>query len=210
MNIAELSGYLAAALVFFTFYMKTMIPLRVIGICANGAFISYGLIDSLYPVLILHVILLPLNSARLYQMMRLTRQVRAAAQGDLNMDWLKPFTTTERAVAGEVLFHKGDDALAMYVIVSGRYRLTESGIDIGPPQLVGEFAWLSPDRKRTQTLQCIEPGTLLRIAYGQVEQLYFQNQKFGFYFLKLITARLFANVARLESENAQLRAARTT
>jgi Cyclic nucleotide-binding domain len=207
MSFAELSGYLAAGLVFFTFYMKTMIPLRVTGLCANVAFITYGALNGLYPVLILHVILLPLNGLRLMQMMTLTRQVREAAQGDLNMDWIKPFTTARHATAGEVVFRKGDEAPNLFVIVSGRYRLAESGIALSPPQVVGEFALLAPERKRTQTLECVEEGTLLQLGYSQVEQLFFQNPKFGFYFLKLITARLFANIERLESENAALRAA---
>lgn len=206
MSVAEMSGYLAAVLVFFTFYMKTMIPLRIVGLCANGAFIAYGYMNGLYPVFILHMILLPLNGLRLRQMLLLTRQVRAAAHGDLNMEWLRPFTSTRHAKAGEVLFHKGDDAPDMFVVVSGRYRLAESGIELTAQQVVGEFALLAPERKRTQTLRCVEPGTLLQIGYSQVEQLFFQNPKFGFYLLKLITARLFANVARLESEVAQLRA----
>jgi CRP/FNR family transcriptional regulator, cyclic AMP receptor protein len=42
-NWIELSGYLASALVFLTFYMKTMIPLRVVGILSNVAFMTYGL-----------------------------------------------------------------------------------------------------------------------------------------------------------------------
>jgi CRP-like cAMP-binding protein len=207
MSLAEMSGYLAAGLVFFTFYMKTMIPLRAIGIGANFAFITYGFLGGLYPVLILHLILLPLNGLRLRQMLLLTQQVRQAAQGDLNMDWIKPFTSTRRAHAGEVLFAKGDAADDMFVVVSGRYRLAESNIEIAPPQMVGEFALLAPERQRTQTLECVEPGTLLQMGYSQVEQLFFQNPKFGFYFLKLITARLFQNIARLESEIAQLRRA---
>jgi hypothetical protein len=32
MRIGEIAGYLAAGLVFLTFYMKTMVPLRIIGI----------------------------------------------------------------------------------------------------------------------------------------------------------------------------------
>ena len=64
MNLADMIGYLAAVLVALTFYMKTMVPLRVIGICSNCAFIAYGYLDDLYPVLILHFILLPLNSLR--------------------------------------------------------------------------------------------------------------------------------------------------
>jgi CRP/FNR family transcriptional regulator, cyclic AMP receptor protein len=94
MSIAEMAGYLAAALVFLTFYMKTMIPLRMIGICSNCMFIIYGSLDGLYPVLVLHLILLPLNGLRLREMLRLTKQVQAAGQGDLYMDWLKPFTST--------------------------------------------------------------------------------------------------------------------
>jgi CRP/FNR family cyclic AMP-dependent transcriptional regulator len=208
MSVGELSGYLAAALVFLTFYMKTMVPLRAIGICSNCAFIIYGYLGGLYPVLFLHLILLPLNSLRLREMLRLTKQVRETTHGDFNiMDWLKPFASTRRAHAGEVLFHKGDVASDMFVVVSGRFRLKEAGIAIEPPNVVGEFALLAPERRRSQTLECVEEGTLLQIGYGQVEQLFFQNPKFGYYFLRLITQRLFQNIARLESELARCRRA---
>jgi len=206
MSAGELSGYLAAALVFLTFYMKTMVPLRVIGICSNCAFIIYGYLGGLYPVLILHLILLPLNSLRLREMLQLTQQVRDTTHRDLNvMDWLKPFAATRRVQAGEALFHKGDVASDMFVVVSGRFRLAETGIEIEPPNVVGEFALLAPERSRTQTLECVEEGTLLQIGYGQVEQLFFQNPKFCYYFLKLITQRLFQNIARLETELARCR-----
>jgi hypothetical protein len=42
MSATEISGNVAAGLVFLTFYMKTMVPLRIIGICSNCAFITYG------------------------------------------------------------------------------------------------------------------------------------------------------------------------
>jgi len=206
MGPVEFSGYLAAVLVFMTFYMKTMVPLRVIGICSNCAFIAYGYFGSLYPVLLLHLVLLPLNSLRLREMLRLTRQVRETAHdGHDVIDWLKPFTTTRHVHCGEVLFRKGDVAVDMFAVVSGRLLLMETGIEITPPQLVGEFALLAPERSRTQTLTCVEDATLLQISYGRVEQLFFQNPKFGFYFLKLITQRLFQNIARLEAELAQCR-----
>jgi CRP/FNR family transcriptional regulator, cyclic AMP receptor protein len=206
-HVAEAAGYTAAVLVFLTFYMKTMIPLRVVGLFSNCAFIVYGYLGGLYPVLILHLILLPLNGLRLREMLRLTTQVHEAAQTDLKMDWLKPFTTTRRASAGDFVFRKGDAAGAMYFIVSGRYRLAELGIDILPGQVVGELALLAPDQSRTQTLECTENGELLQIAYDQVRQLYYQNPHFGFYFLQLSTRRLFANIERLESELAACKAA---
>jgi len=205
MSVGEVSGYVAATLVFMTFYMKTMVPLRVIGICSNCAFITYGFIGGLYPVLILHAILLPLNSLRLREMLQLTKQVRAAAHGDPNMDWLKPFTSTRHAKAGEVVFRKGDAANDMFVVLSGHFRLVETGIEMISGNVVGEFALLTPEHSRTQTLECVEAGILLHISYNHIEQLFFQNPKFGFYFLQLITRRLLQNIARLETDLAQCR-----
>jgi len=199
-HLTEFAGYFAALLVFLTFYMKTMIPLRIVGICSNCAFITYGYLGGLYPVLILHLILLPLNSLRLREMIRLTKQVREASQTDLRMDWLKPFTSTRRINAGDILFRKGEVASSLYFVVSGRCRLTELEIDILPGEVVGELAMLAPDKSRTQTLECTENGEVLQITYDQVRQLYYQNPQFGFYFLQLSTRRLFQNIARLESE----------
>ncbi|HTV88127.1 MAG TPA: hypothetical protein VME41_03835, partial [Stellaceae bacterium] len=88
MTPVDALGYLAAVLVLATFSMKTMLPLRVTGIASNVAFIAYGYATRAYPVLALHAILLPLNTVRLYQMIELVKQVRAASDGDLSMDWL--------------------------------------------------------------------------------------------------------------------------
>src|ERR1700722_18812238 len=210
MNVTELAGYLAAVLVFLTFYMKTMVPLRVVGICSNCIFITYAYLGDLHPVLILHLILLPLNALRLREMLRLVRQVRGAAQGEFNMDWLKPFTHARRFTSGDVLFRKGDVADAMYFVVSGRFRLAEIGKDISSGQIVGELGLLAPDQSRTQTLQCVENGEMLQITYEQVKQLYYQNPQFGFYFLQLSTRRLFENISLLERDLAACRAARAS
>ena len=205
LGMTEIAGYLAAALVFATFYMKTMIPLRVIGICSNCMFIIYGYLGHLYPVLILHVILLPLNGLRLREMVRLPEKVRSATQGDLNLDWLKPFTSVHRAKRGDVLFRKGGVADAMFFTVSGRYRLIELERDILPGHVVGELGLFAPDTTRTGTLECVEDGELWKINYAQVKQLYYQNPEFGFYFVQLITRRLFENIGRLENELAHVR-----
>ena len=87
------------------------------------------------------------------------------------MDWLKPFSSTRHTRPGEVLFRKGDVATDMFVVVSGRFRLAETGIVVEPSNVVGEFGLLSPERGRSQTLECTEEGTLLQIGYNQVEQL---------------------------------------
>lgn len=58
-------GYVAAALVLTTFYMRSMVALRVFGMTSNIAFVAYGIQADLLPIILLHVVLLPLNLVRL-------------------------------------------------------------------------------------------------------------------------------------------------
>lgn len=205
MSWPELLGYAAAVCTLATYSMKTMIPLRISGIVSNCLFIAFGYFEAVYPTLVLHLILLPLNTTRLYQMLQLLKKVKEASRGDLSFDWLKPYMTTRRYHKGNVLFAKGDAAAEMFCTLTGAFRLKETGIKIAPGQLVGELGLLAPSNLRTQTLECVEDGEVLAINYDQVRQLYFQNPKFGFYFLRLTTGRLFQNYARLEDELANLR-----
>jgi uncharacterized protein YjiS (DUF1127 family) len=64
----DLLGYVASGLVLLTFTAKNMLTLRILAIFSNFAFICYGIIDSIRPVLCLHAILLPLNLTRLVQL----------------------------------------------------------------------------------------------------------------------------------------------
>jgi CRP-like cAMP-binding protein len=201
-NAGELIGYIAAFFVLATFWMKTMVPLRVIALVSNVLFIAYGYLAAAHPPLILHLALLPLNYVRLREMLRLTQEVKAAVQSDLDMEWLKPFTSAQAARPGDRLFQKGDVAADMFFVVSGRYCLLETGLERGPGEIVGELGMLAPEGKRTQTLECIEGGELLRISYQRLEELYFQNPSFGFYFLELTTRRLFENITELERKLA--------
>lgn len=61
MNLTDILGYAAAFLVLLTFSMKTMVQLRVVGILSNVFFIGYSYFAKAQPIMILHLILLPLN-----------------------------------------------------------------------------------------------------------------------------------------------------
>lgn len=204
-------GYAAVVASVVTCAMKTMIPLRVVSMICNSLFIIYGVFAGVYPTLILNCILLPLNGLRLFQMRRLIADVeRAAASDQTSIDWLMPYMSGNHFKKGEMVFHKGDKAEAMFYSVSGRYRLVESGIELPLGQVFGELGLISPGNVRTQTVECIEDGQVLSASYQLVKELYFQNPEFGFYFLKLTSERLFQNIGRLEEElarkNAQLAA----
>ena len=69
-NLSEMSGYAASTLVFLTFVAKNMRLLRTLAISSNLAFITYGMIEWLLPVLFLHLVLLPLNIVRLAEIVR--------------------------------------------------------------------------------------------------------------------------------------------
>jgi CRP/FNR family transcriptional regulator, cyclic AMP receptor protein len=65
MTAIDSFGYLAATLVFATFCAKSMVLLRMLAIASNGAFIVYGLSARLWPIVLLHSVMLPLNLVRL-------------------------------------------------------------------------------------------------------------------------------------------------
>ncbi len=210
-HLAEHAGaagsFFASIFVVATLSMRTMIPLRVFAILTNILLITTAIPTHNYPTMILHAVLLPLNSYRLHQMLQLVRDVKRSVNSDLSMEWLRPFMTERKCAAGEVLFYKDEKAESMYYIVSGRFRLVESGIELPVGAIVGELGMLSPLNVRTQTLECVESGMILSVSYDQVEQLYVQNPAFGFYFLRLASARLFQNIDALEQRLAQQTAA---
>jgi hypothetical protein len=197
-TVANMFALLGAVFFVTTLLMRTMVPLRVAGIISDVFFIGYGVLSNTITTLILYILLLPINIFRLAQMLKLVKKARIAAQGDLSMDWLKPFMTRRKYSKGDVLFRKGDRANEMFFTVTGKFLVTELDIELPPGRLVGELAFLSPDNRRTQSLECTEDGEVLAITYDRLLEIYFQNPEFGYYFLRLSTERLLQNIARLE------------
>jgi hypothetical protein len=197
-TVANMFALLGAIFFVTTLLMRTMVPLRVAGIISDVFFIGYGVLSNTVTTLILYILLLPINIFRLAQMLKLVKKARVAAQGDLSMDWLKPFMNRRKYSKGDVLFRKGDRANEMFFTVTGKFLVTELGIELPPGRLVGELAFLSPDNRRTQSLECTEDGEVLAITYERLLEIYFQNPEFGYYFLRLSTERLLQNIARLE------------
>ena len=111
------------------------------------------------------------------------------------MNWVKPFSSVQNVRAGEVLFRQEDPAREMFFVVSGRLWVKERRVAIEAGEVFGELGLLDSDQARTATVECMENGQLLRISYDQVKQLYVQDPKFGFYFLHLVSKRLFHNLS---------------
>ena len=193
----------ASVFVVATTTMRTMIPLRIFGILTNLVLIATAIPGHNYLVILVQAVVLVLNSYRLHQMLQLVRDVKKSVTSDLSMDWLKPFMTERKCAGGDILFYKDEKANEMLYIVSGRFKLIELGIELPVGAIVGELGMLSPSNVRTQSLECIESGVILSVSYSKVEELYVQNPAFGFYFLKLASARLFQNLGALEQRLAE-------
>ncbi|MCJ2123216.1 cyclic nucleotide-binding domain-containing protein [Methylobacterium sp. J-077] len=194
MDWIEAIGYLGTALTISASAMSTMIPLRIISLCASCAVITYGILIGSIPVALTEAIQIPFNAYRLWQMLRLVRDVETAADGNLSLEWLRPFGSQRPFGIGEVVFRKGDLAGEMYYVESGAFRIPEVGIEVRKGGIVGELGLLAPGNTRTASLICIEGGNALCVSYSDVKQLYYQNPEFGFYFLKLTSERLFQSV----------------
>ncbi|HZL30176.1 MAG TPA: cyclic nucleotide-binding domain-containing protein [Pseudolabrys sp.] len=202
MTWVEAAGYFASLLVFTTFCMKTMIPLRLAALGSNVAFIVYGFYGHIYPVLILHAVLFPTNVWRMIEMLHLVRRVEAAAKGDLSVDWLKPFMKSARYSAGDLLFRAGDDADRLYMVLTGEILLEELGITLDPGDVFGEIALFSAAHQRTQSARCMTDIELLWIGESDLAQLCYQNPAMSFHLLRLITNRLLVDATLIKRRRA--------
>ena len=203
-HLAEHAGtagaLFASIFVVATTTMRTMIPLRIFSIFANVVLFATAIPTHNYLVMVVQSAMLVVNSYRLHQMLQLVRDVKKSVNSDLSMEWLKPFMTERQCTAGKILFYKDEKAEDMLYIVSGKFKLVESGIVLPVGAIVGELGMLSPSNMRTQSLECVEAGLILSVSYSKVEELYVQNPAFGFYFLRLSSARLFQNLETLQQQ----------
>lgn len=196
-------GWLAAGAVLLTFCMKTMQALRMVAVLSNVAFVAYALAAGLTPVLVLHAALLPLNLARLLQLRIQLRRIAEAGRGDpasAGFHWLAELGEPRRLAAGETLFRKGDPARSLFVLVSGEVILPEIDVRLGPGALIGEVGVFSSDARRTATVRATVETHLAEVTDSRVHQLHFDNPKFAWRLIRLVTARLVGNVRRTEAE----------
>lgn len=187
-----MAAWVAAVLVFLSFFMKTMIPLRIVAIASNVAFISYallgleyGVFGRVYPILVLHSCLLPLNVVRLRQLRRLVASVQKATDEDVVRS-LVPYMKTELHPRETVLFRQGDAADRLYVIQEGAVRFVEINKRAVVGEVFGEVGVFAPLGTRTLTAVCEQDCRLAAISREKVLELYYQDPKFGFFLIRLV------------------------
>jgi hypothetical protein len=195
----DILGYAASASVLVTFCMSTMVPLRIIAIFSNLLFAAFGAFAHIYPVMVLHLILFPVNITRLVQILQLIKGVRAAHTADLSIGALLPFMTHRWVKAGQILIHKGESADRMYYLVDGKMKIVDVDKTIERGAVIGEIGIFARNQKRTATVVCETDCEIYEMSESKAKQLYFQDRAFGFAVLQLIIARLLENAELLRS-----------
>jgi hypothetical protein len=195
-QLAEFIGVAAAAASLFAAQSKTIIPLRGALIAANFLAMIYSFLHGTYPTFMLNAVLLPLNTWRLRSMIGLIRDTDAAIKGDMNVEWLLPYTRPKSFRAGAILMERGEYATAAFYIVSGEVEVVEMNQTFGKGALLGEIGLFTPDGRRTKTVRCKTDVQAAVIDYDRFKELYFQNPQFGFRLLHLVVARLQTELPR--------------
>src|ERR1700692_2379700 len=211
-NITLANMFALGGAIFFvaTLLTQTMVPLRVANMIGCACFVGFGALAGDVKTFLLYLLLLPINAVRLRQMLNLVKKARAATQGDMSMEWLKPFMSERKYRKGDILFRKDEPADEMLLTVTGKFLVQEISVELPPGRLMGELGFLTPDNRRTATIECLEDGHVLSITYEKLLEIYFQNPQFGYYFLVLTSQRLLENIARLEGTLAQTKSAQPT
>jgi hypothetical protein len=196
--------YLASILVFAAFFMKAIVPLRVIAIASNIAFIGYAIGASNIPILVLHIALLPLNIFRTAQHLKLVRAVRRAMDVDPHVESILPYMKKRSYPKGTVLFKKGDRADAMFFLISGKIRFPEIDVTIGDGNIFGEMAPFLKDRCRTSGAVCIEDCEVGALSETRVKELAIVEPAFGLFLTKLIARRMNENILMLINPKVEI------
>jgi CRP/FNR family transcriptional regulator, cyclic AMP receptor protein len=197
MNWIDYLGYAASASVLLTFCMSTMAPLRASAIASNVLFASFGAVAHIYPVFLLHLILLPVNIWRLVQMLRLAREAGVTEPGHIPIRSLLPFMASRALKEGEVLIKKDDRADHMYYLANGTAHIPEIDKLIQSGTVLGEIGIFAPDQKRTMTVVCVTNCEVYEISASKAKQLYVQDSAFAVSILQLVIARLIEDLRLL-------------
>jgi CRP/FNR family transcriptional regulator, cyclic AMP receptor protein len=186
MTLSEGVGWAAAVLVFSSFYLKTMMSLRLVAACSNVAFILYALSVSSTPILVLHTLLLPLNMYRLIQNLRLTKRVLDVSKSDAGKTLILPYMRRISLPAGSVLFTKGDPSDQIFYVVEGKVDLIGQCETRVHGELLGLLGVLTLGGTRLDTAISSTPVQLGVLSVAEMERILINDPPLNKFLLKTL------------------------
>jgi hypothetical protein len=188
-----IAAWAASALVFAAFFMKTIVPLRLVAIASNLAFIgyalfglAYGVFGRVYPILALHACLLPLNVVRLRQLQAIVGAVRVSNQAEA-IEALTPFMNAESHRRGDVLFARGEPADTLYLVERGQVVFPEVGKRADVGAVFGEVGLFAPHGRRSLSAVCESDCRVATLGKGKALELVYQDPRFALFLIRVIS-----------------------
>src|SRR6185312_13452557 len=117
-----------------------------------------------------------------------TLKLGDAALRDPLTETLRPYMTPKKYKTGDVVFHPGDLAKELFLVATGKFRITESDEELSEGRFFGELGFFAPRNQRTLTVECVEGGDILSITYEELRKLFLRKPEIGYYSLALSVA----------------------
>lgn len=193
LQLIDLIGFAAAAMVFLTFCMQTLLPLRLVATGSNILFIAYAGSAGLAPILILHALLLPVNLWGIMRQLRLRRRLQNTLSQHPETSRLIPFMTQQTFSDGTAIFNEGDSADRLYVVVDGEVSVDSFDKLIGKGEIFGEIGLFSAQGQRTATVRAVGPVTVAWINRQMLIKVFQDHPDFALALTKLIVTRVTEN-----------------
>ena len=189
MEIVSIFGWIATGLVLSSFYLKTMMPLRIVAMCSNVMFIIYAVLSDAPPILVLHCLLFPLNLWRLIEAHNLRHKFAEALQVEMSPALLLPFMQKCTSHQGHAIFQKGDNADKVYLVLRGKIWLEDSEHPLAEGQLFGLLGVFSNERRHSDSASCLTEVEYGVVASEKFLELVNQEPRFENYVLRTIVQR---------------------
>ena len=192
--LANVLGFIGAALMLASYMMKGMMPLRIAALCACVFLVGYGALKLALPTLVLYGLLVPINLKKTLAMRKMVKAIERARDDEPVSQWLLPHMHRRAVKAGHILWRRGDEAKEMLFLESGSLRLVEYDEILIEGALVGEIGLFAQDHRRTLTLAAATDCVLYSMTGEEMALLYYENPKLGFHVMRLIVGRLMSDV----------------
>ncbi len=190
----ELLGWVASALTVLTYAMSTMMTLRIIAITSSLIFLIYAVSLQAWPLGAMEMVLLPINTFRLWQIVALRGRVAQAAHGDVaDFSIMRAYGRQRTVSAGAVIFAKGDRADNLYYVASGKIAIDGIGAEIAAGDIFGEIAFFTDAGQRTATARCAQDAVIYELDETRFLRLQFEDPHFGLSVMRTATRRLVRN-----------------
>ena len=190
MDVPHLLGWLAAGLVLTSFYLRTIVPLRLVAAISNVAFIFYAVYVSAPPILVLHALLLPLNFCRLVQHYRMKNKIEGSLVGNVGQMLLLPHMRRRWLPAGSVLFNKNEPSDKLIYIVEGTIELVDGAEIRSSDELLGVIGVFTQDRKRLDTAVAKTKVQVGLISVEKVKELMLHEPVLSRFMLQCLAERV--------------------